>query len=327
MLGGGRIAREHLRVLTNHPECEVAVLCDRNPAVLQEVGDAFGIAGRSQSVEEVAGRKDLDAVFVAVSVPAAPKAISLFLEAGIPTFMEKPPGLYSAETAHLVELGERRSAIAMVGLNRRFYANHLATHEWLAAHGPLRTVSLEAHEDLANQPAKHGPEMMRRVLYHNGIHVLDLLRFFGGEVIDVTSRVACVEHPYPDCFTATLRFANGAHGRVGVDHFAPGRNHFELGMIGARATAGPGLNSTELTSRSESPILAELDDDDRRFKAGLWKQDSAFLAGVRAGRQPRWPAASLRDAYQTMLLIDRISHSPAERVEGSIDALRRVATN
>jgi predicted dehydrogenase len=156
----------------------VVVLCDLDPAVVQEVGDRFGIAGRSRSAAALAGRDDLDAVFVAISVLAAPSVISLFLEAGIPTFLEKPPGLYSASTAQLVELGERRGTVAMVGLNRRFYSTHTAVRERLAAHGPLRTISVQAHEDLADQPSKHGPEMSRRLLYHNSVHVLDLLRYF-----------------------------------------------------------------------------------------------------------------------------------------------------
>jgi predicted dehydrogenase len=181
----------------------------------------------------------------------------------------------------------------------------------MAAHGPLRTLTVQSHEDLADQPPKHGPEMLRRLLYHNAIHYVDLLRFFGGEVTEVQSHVACVEHQYPDCFTATLRFASGAHGRFVADHFAPGRHGFELAAVGARATSGPGLNSTELVVRGAPPVVFEPDHDDRRFKAGLWEQASAFLAGVRSGRQPLWPAPSLRDAYQTMLLIDRISQSMA----------------
>ena len=40
----------------------------------------------------------------------------------------------------------------------------------------------------------------------------------------------------------------------------------------------------------------EPDEDDGHFKPGLWKQDSASLAGVAAGRQPEWPAPSLGGA-------------------------------
>ena len=79
--------------------------------------------------------------------------------------------------------------------------------------------------------------------------------------------------------------------------------------IGARATSRPGFAATKLAVRGEAPRLVAADEDDTRFKAGLWKQDCAFLAGVRAGRQPPFPAASLPDAYRTMQLIDRIAAS------------------
>jgi predicted dehydrogenase len=310
VVGGGRIAREHLRVLTAHPECDVVVLCDRDEAVQRSVADQFRIPERTTSAAALAGRDDLDAVFVMVSLLAAPAVISLFLEAGMPTFLEKPPGLYTADTARLVELAERRGTLAMVGLNRRFYSHHLVVRDYFAAegpHGPLATVTVEAHEDLANTPAKHPPEVVPRVLYHNSIHAIDLLRFFGGEVADVESHVARVEHAFPDSFAAVVRFASGARGCLLSDHFASGGHRFELRGIGARATSQPGFAATELAVRGAAPRLIAADEDDVRFKAGLWKQDSAFLAGVRAGRQPPFPAASLPDAYHTMQLIDRIA--------------------
>jgi predicted dehydrogenase len=340
VIGAGNIAQQHLPVLLAHPDCEVALLCDSDPATLArtaqrlrsmggaegeggpQAGEPGGADGGGEGelrhpelvteVGDVLRRDDLDAAFVLVSVLAVSAVAGACLEAGLPTFVEKPPGIASAETARLAELQQRRGTVAVVGLNRRFYSSHLAARERLLALGPLATVTVEAHEDLARvSREKFPPLVLRRWAYANGIHALDLLRFFGGEVTEVLSRQETVEGPFPDSFSALLRFASGASGRAAVDWMAPGRHRFEVRGVGARATSLGGLGSTELALRGREPEVLEPDADDRRFKAGFWKQDGAFLAGVRAGRQPPFPSPSLADAHATMVLLDRLCGLPA----------------
>lgn len=322
VVGAGNIAQHHLRVLSEHPECEVVVLCDRTPEVLAQTADRFDIAQRALSARAIARRDDIDAAFVLVTHTSTVEVAGLFLEAGIPSLIEKPPGLYSDETARLAELQARCGTIAVVGFNRRFYASHLATRKRLSELGPLRTVAVEAHEDLSRMTASRFtadevPLLRRRRPYANSIHVLDLLRYFGGEVSEVCSYRDAFENDFPDSYSAVLRFVSGARGRVSLDLIAPGRHRFELRSVGATFTSEAGLGAVTLAKRGVSDTrrvteeqLAP-DDDDVRYKAGFWKQASTFLAGVRAGRQPPYPSASLTDAFRTMQLIDQICHMPA----------------
>jgi predicted dehydrogenase len=312
VIGAGNIAQQHLPVLTNHPECEVAVLCDANPSTLAATADRFGVREQSTDAGALLNRDDLDAVFVLVSVLHVAKVAATFIAAGVPTFLEKPPGIYSADTAGLAELQQRHGTIAMVGLNRRFYASHLAARERLGTYGIPVTVTVDAHEDLTRvSREKFPPLVLRRWAYANGIHALDLLRFFGGEVTDVDSYRQTVENDFPDSFTAVLRFANGARGRAAVDWFAPGRHRFEVRCVGARVTSDGGFGRTALAVRGQPDEYLEADADDRQFKPGFWKQDSTFLAAVRASRQPEWPAPSLADAHRSMVMIDQICQLPA----------------
>lgn len=319
VIGAGTIAQQHLPVLTARQDCRVIVLCDVDEAVRAETAARFGIAEQADDVAAISRRDDLDAVFVLVSVMAVADVAARCIEAGLPTFLEKPPGLYSADTRRLADLAKRRGTIAMVGLNRRFYASHLATRERLATIGPLATLTIEAHEDLALVPerfaARRGgvplPEpVFRRWAVANGIHALDLIRFFGGEVEVVATEGHRVALPFPDVHTAILRFAGGAHGRALVDYVAPGGHRFELRCAGARATSLPGFGGVALSVSGRADELLPPDEDDRRYKPGFWKQAGAFLDGVRAGRQPHFPAPSLADAHRTMVLIEQICQLP-----------------
>ena len=204
----------------------------------------------------------------------------------------------------------------MVGLNRRFYASNLAAREALATRGPLVTLTLEAHEDLTRMTktrfsAQDLPLIMRRRAYANSIHALDLLRYFGGEVTDVYAVRDAHENEFPDAYAAILRYASGAQGRVAMDYVGPGSHRFELRTVGVTVRSDPGLESATLLTRGLPPERLESDDDDRCYKPGFWKQDSAFLDAVRTGKPPAFPAASLQDALGTMRLIDRITGMPA----------------
>ena len=315
VIGAGNIAQQHLPVLTDHPDCEVAVLCDGNAAVLAETAQRFEIGEQAADADALLRRDDLDAVFVLVSVLQVAAVAGKFIAAGMPTFVEKPPGIYSADTARLAELAEKHGTVATVGLHRRFYSTTQAVRHRLAQQGPLATITVEAHGDFARlNRAKFPPLVRQRWAYANGIHALDLLRFFGGEVDDIQSfqgRYGRYDgEAWPDCHTAMLRFASGAHGRALLDHMAPGGYHYEVRCVGARATSGRSFGTAVVTVSGQPDQHLELDSQDQQYKAGFWRQDSAFLAGVRAGRQPPFPAVSLSDAHRTMQMIDQILQFP-----------------
>jgi predicted dehydrogenase len=327
VIGAGNIAQQHLPVLGGYPDCEVAALCDANPATLAETVERFTAPGaalanqdppeRLTDVRAVLARDDLDAVFVLVSVLAVSRVAAQFVAAGMPSFIEKPPGIASAETAQLAELQQRHGTVAVVGLNRRFYSSHLEARRRLLAHGPVATVTVDAHEDLTRAVTrdKFPPPVLRRWAYANGIHALDLLRFFGGEVAEVDAERATVEdaarNGAPDSISARLRYVSGARGRAAVDWIGPGRHRFEVRSVGATATSRPSFGGTEWAVRGQPVEVIEPDEDDRRYKPGFWKQDAAFLEGVRRGRQPDWPSVTLADAHATMAMLDRICGLPA----------------
>ena len=64
VIGAGNIAQFHLAVLKALPEVEIIVLCDKDPATLNQTGDRFQIANRTTSHKELLESHALDAVFV-----------------------------------------------------------------------------------------------------------------------------------------------------------------------------------------------------------------------------------------------------------------------
>lgn len=314
VVGGGNIAQHHLRVLRDLPGVEVVALADADPQVLRESAERFSIPWRRLSHRDLLEEERPDAVFVLVSVREVAAVAASFIREGIPTFLEKPPGLYAAHTRRLAELAGQRRTLAMVGVNRRFYSALLRGRELLLEAGPVRSLAVEAHEDLARVRGnpKWPAEVIRRWSAANGIHALDLLRFFGGEVAQVQALRQTVEGPGPDCCAALIRFAQGAVGRALMDHFAPGGHRFEVRSLGAALTSEDGFAAAILQRRGTAPLRLGPDELDQRYKPGFYRQDQAFLECVRRGAALPFPACGLEDAARTMELIETIAGTAGE---------------
>lgn len=309
VIGAGNIAQKHLPVLKDLPGVEVSALVDRNPQALQEAGERFGIGRRLESYGPLLAEDRPDAAFVLVSVLAVADVAADCLGAGIPTFLEKPPGIHTCQTQQLAELARENRILAMVGVNRRFYSNVLRGRELLLEAGPIQTVSLEAHEDVERirMGTKFPPEVLRRWSVANGIHALDMLRFFGGNVARVTAVQRTFDGPMPDACAAIIEFENGALGRAAMDWTGPGGHRFEVRGPAVTLTSNRGYSQLTLERRGKEPVLLEFDELDRKYKPGFFRQDSTFVECVRTGTALPFPACDLDDAVRTVQMIDAIA--------------------
>jgi predicted dehydrogenase len=309
VVGLGNIAQQHLPVLRDLPDVEIAAAVDADAATRQSTCDRFGIERRFESIEPLLGDERPDAVFVLVSVLAVADVADAFLAAGIPTFLEKPPGLYTSQTRSLAERARSTGTLAMVGVNRRFYSTHLEGRRRLLAAGPPRTVTVDAHEDIERirRGTKFPEVVVKRWSAANGIHALDMLRFFGGDVRRVRAEHRSFEGPMPDACSAILEFESGAMGRAAMDWTAPGGHRYEVRGPGVVLTSGPGFGTAVWQERGREPETIDLDAVDRDYKPGFYRQDDTFLQCVRDGVPVPFPACDLDDAVKTMAMIDRIS--------------------
>ena len=311
VIGAGNIAQSHLPVLKALPEVEIVALCDKEIAMLNETGNRFQIANRTTSYKELLESNALDAVFVLVSVLAVAAVAEDFLKAGIPTFLEKPPGLYTTDTQRLASIAAENNCISMVGLNRRFYSTLSKGREWLMEGDGVLSVTVDAHEDIDRiwKKGKQPEEVARRWSYANGIHALDLLRFFGGEVARVRAIQRQYENPMPDSYSALIEFENGAVGRALMDWAAPGGHRVEARGLGITMTTDASYQRIVIQRRGQDPLTLSFSDTDNRYKPGFYAQDEYFLSCVRQSKAPEFPAVTLADSVKTMELIDAITGS------------------
>jgi predicted dehydrogenase len=94
--------------------CEVAALCDRNPAALQKARRAYPGLHTTADACEVLTSPDIDAVAIVTPVWTHHELARTALENGKHVFVEKPFTATSAQAEELVELADRRNLRVMV---------------------------------------------------------------------------------------------------------------------------------------------------------------------------------------------------------------------
>lgn len=166
VIGLGDIARKaYLPVLSALPDVALH-LVTRNGDALADLAARYRPDAVSTTVDEAIA-DGIDAAFVHAATAAHPAIVGALLDAGIPTFVDKPLTDGYATSAALVSQAERSGVSLMVGFNRRYAPAHVAAHV-----GVRDLVIHQKHRP--NLP----PERPRRMVFDDFIHVADTLRFF-----------------------------------------------------------------------------------------------------------------------------------------------------
>ncbi len=176
IIGLGDIAEKaYLPVLAAQPGLDLH-LCTRNTARLDRLGDAYRIARRSTSVDEVI-KEGVEAAFVHAATEAHPEIVEPLLAAGVHVYVDKPIAYTLAESERLVRLARAEKRSLMVGFNRR------------RAPGYAALAALPRHLVVMQKNRENHPDDPRRAVFDDFIHVADTLRFLlPGPVTDTTIR-------------------------------------------------------------------------------------------------------------------------------------------
>ena len=115
VVGCGYWGPNLIRSFDRLPEARLVALCDADPGRLERLRSQHPSACGYTDFEAFLAHSDLDAVALATSAPTHFRLAQRSLEAGKPTFVEKPLTLSSSDARQLVALAEGRGLPLMVG--------------------------------------------------------------------------------------------------------------------------------------------------------------------------------------------------------------------
>ncbi|MFJ9590171.1 Gfo/Idh/MocA family protein [Streptomyces acidicola] len=287
-IGLGDIARKaYLPVLGTQPGVELH-LQTRTPATLDRVADSLHLpaAQRHADLDSLLAQ-DLDAAFVHAPTEVHPEIVARLLEAGVPTYVDKPLAYELADSERLVELAEARDVGLAVGFNRRYAPGYAQ-----CADHPRELILMQKNRVGL-------PEVPRTMILDDFIHVVDTLRFLvPGPVDDVTVR-ARVEHGL--LHHVVLQLSGDGFTALGVMNRLSGSAE-EILEVSGQDTKRQVVNLAEVIDHKGQPTVRRRGDwVPVARQRGVEQAVLAFLDAVRTGR-----VLSARDALATHELCERV---------------------
>jgi len=273
----------------------------------QDKADAFAAEhdiARPTTVETLLADPQVDGLVVVAPAGMMHEVARDAAGAGLPLLLEKPVGMDTQETRAAVD------AVCvpnMVAVNRRFYEVIRRGKQILEEAGGVRFIEVHMPEDLRAVADRYSGKPLENWQYGNSIHLLDLFRFFGGEIESVETNNTFGEY-WDRSYSALLTFETGARGLYNAQWYAPGpwrvsvyadnvMVRFEP-IEKASVVRGPG--------RQLSEILPE--GADAAVKAGLTGQAEAFAHLVRTGTLADG-ASDLADYFKSVELVAALTEA------------------
>ncbi|MFJ3816060.1 Gfo/Idh/MocA family protein [Streptomyces sp. NPDC090056] len=287
-IGLGDIAQKaYLPVLATLPGVELH-LQTRTPATVERVADTLHLpADRRHTDLDGLLSAGLDAAFVHASTAAHAEIAERLLDAGVPTYVDKPLAYEYADSERIVELAEKRAVSLAVGFNRRL--------------APSYAQCLEHPRDLILlQKNRIGlPEDPRTLVLDDFIHVVDTLRFLlPGEIehVDVRARIreGLMHH-------VVLQLSGEGFTAIGMMNRMNGSTE-EVLEVSGQDTKRQVLNLSDVVDHKGQPTVRRRGDwVPVARQRGIEQAVLAFLDAVREGR-----VLSARDALLTHELCERV---------------------
>ena len=238
-LGGG--ARQMIEALGNSPGFQIVAAADRDESVLDSFSRDFGQATYS-GVGDMCADPGVEAVYIATPNRFHTEHAVTALSAGKHVLMEKPMGVTLEQADSIIKAGEDAGRILMVSAPHTVEPHVLKAQELIESGdlGNLWAIQTWHYGDWLYRPRtpeelNPAPEYAGGVVFRQGPHQMDMIRAFGGGLVDrVWASVTRWDpaRPVPGSYISTVHFANGVVATAsysGYDRFHTDGLAFEVG--------------------------------------------------------------------------------------------------
>ncbi|MNH89567.1 Inositol 2-dehydrogenase/D-chiro-inositol 3-dehydrogenase [compost metagenome] len=223
MIGLGRFAELHARILSSLPNVEVVAVCDRNPERHASFREWFPDARFYGEWSDMLAAAGLDAVDVLTPEHLHTEPVKAALRQGLHVFVEKPLAHNPEAAAELVREAEISGRILMTGHLLRFDPRYAAVKERLAQgdSGPIRSIYAKRN----NWKSAFSTYNRIEPIFILGIHDIDLMHWYMED--DVRQVYATRSTPdgsgAADMNWAILNFNKGGIGIIECNWLLPDR--------------------------------------------------------------------------------------------------------
>ncbi|HEU5198063.1 MAG TPA: Gfo/Idh/MocA family oxidoreductase [Ktedonobacterales bacterium] len=235
IVGAGMVAHYHAEAIAQTPGAQLVAIHRADPARAAETEARYGVPCES-SYAALLARSDVEVVCICTPSGLHAEQTMAAASAGKHVLVEKPMALTLADADAMMHACRQSGVLLGVAFQRRTDPGFVAAQSAIAAGALGRlvlgcvTVPYLRTQDYYDSAAWRGTWTLDGggALMNQGIHLLDLLLWYLGDVAEVQAQMTTLAHAIEveDCLSATLRFRNGALGSVvATTAAAPGYPH------------------------------------------------------------------------------------------------------
>jgi len=308
------IGQEHLRQYVRHRDVEIAGVVDLNEKLGREVARKYRTNAYVRLEDLLSSVKDLDGVSICTTPRSHLELVELCAGQSVHVLCEKPMAPSVAECRRMMEVCEKKGVFLMIGFKKRFSpAYSFLKEKFDGVFGRPVFALVKFALGRVNKDwfwdEKDGGGPMKE----NTVHVIDLLRYFMGEVESIYAAggnfFVPERAPQIDTAAIVLRFVNGGVAAIGAGYAS------EWGFAKEEMMFTTGKTVCEINGAFDSPSVIQYVVRDRPARiyrrefpepSGFAEEISHFLDCVRRNATP---AVSGRDGLAALEICQAVKQS------------------
>ena len=224
LIGCGKVGRIHANALVGLPESEFVAVCDSSTERAEAFAADYGVKAFSD-IAQMLQELRCQAVTIATPHPLHAESAIRCMNAGVHVLVEKPLAVSLVDCDAMLAAARKAGVVLGAISQRRFFEPVRRMREAIDA-GKIGRPVLGVFQMYSwRDEAYYRSDPWRGkwstegggVLVNQSPHMLDLLQWFMGEIVEVSGAWSNLNHPYievEDTAVAMIRFRNGGLGSI-----------------------------------------------------------------------------------------------------------------
>lgn len=224
ILGAGMVAKYHAAAIADNPEAKLIAVCSRSEKNAKELADKYS-AVYYADYKEMLKKEDIDVVNICTPSGLHAEQGIMAIEYGKNVLVEKPIDISLKKADALIRKAKEKNKKLAVVFQGRFLENAIKIKKEIekGKFGKLVLASANIkwyrHQEYYDKGDWRGTLALDGggALMNQGIHGVDLLQWFAGDVekiVGVSGTLAHKRIEVEDVALAILKFKNGALGTI-----------------------------------------------------------------------------------------------------------------
>jgi predicted dehydrogenase len=304
IVGAGNLSTRRIYPYIGAAGGEIIAVCDLDGEKATRNARRFG-GVPYDNVELMLADHRPDGVIVCVGPEQHAELATMLLRRGIPVYTEKPPALNADDTLAVARVARETGVLCTTAFKKRYTTAASRARAWLNQFDESDYYSLSIDYASAQYPNENARSSF---LLHFGIHAIDLVQYFFGNVSEVFAFARG-----RDAYAISLRFANGAVGSLNLNDgrsFQIPTEEVELTVRGGNFMSIHNSSIWKITQQGVPHEWREpatfVSAGDSGHDTGHMAEIEDFFAAIREGRSTR---SDIFESYRTMVLYEAICRS------------------